>query len=145
MKILFLGDTDSTLSQMAKAMLGRMNPNLHIFSAGVRPGAGIHPFTHKVMLELGLPLSELQTKSIERLQGHEFDFVVTFSNLSWECKTLKLTKTGQVKQINLSEPAEPGRGLTHQLARFRQVRSCLVDFVTNFYFADLGPAYKKRV
>jgi len=145
MNILFLGHTDSTLSQMAKTLLRRLDPRLNVFSAGISPSFGIHPFTHKVMLELGLPLFGQKAETIDRLSGLEFDYVISFSKLPPGGARPKMTATGRFTQFMVPEPAEPAKGQSSQLVRFRVVRKLLSEIVTRLYFGDLRPAWEQRV
>lgn len=78
MKVLFLCTGNSMRSQMAAAFLRRYGgERFTAHSAGLSPST-IHPYTVRVMDELGFDLSEHRAKSVKKyLGGMNFAYVVT--------------------------------------------------------------------
>src|SRR5215471_15922587 len=67
--ILVLGADNSTHSQMAEAFLRKHGGSqFAVYSAGVR-SSEIHPFTRKVMAEVGLSLEDQHAKTVRTFLG----------------------------------------------------------------------------
>lgn len=67
--VLFIGDTNACVSQMAEAIAKSKNyPKLSFASAGVAPGA-VDPRIVKMMAEKGMDLSGYSTKPVEQVQS----------------------------------------------------------------------------
>jgi protein-tyrosine-phosphatase len=79
LRVLFLCTANAARSQMAEAILRQLSKDrAEVFSAGSRPAAEVHPEAKAVLEEkFGIDTSGLFTKSMDRLAGERFDFVVT--------------------------------------------------------------------
>src|SRR5690554_1794963 len=76
LKILFLCTGNSCRSQMAEGWARRLLPDVEAYSAGIR-AHGLNRVAVQVMLEAGIDISGQQSKSLQRLQNIEFDYVIT--------------------------------------------------------------------
>ncbi len=76
--VLFLCTANSARSQMAEAFLRKYTGDKYeAFSAGLEP-KGIHPFTIKVMQELGISLEGHRSKSFSEYMGKvRFAYLIT--------------------------------------------------------------------
>ena len=64
--VLFLCSANIARSQMAEALLRKhAGDQFDIQSAGLRPADEIHPFTHKVLEEIGIDTRPLHPKGVE--------------------------------------------------------------------------------
>jgi arsenate reductase len=61
---------------MAEGLLRSMSDEVEVFSAGNEPTT-VHPFAIRMMEEIGIDISRQKSKSIDRFQGEEFDYVIT--------------------------------------------------------------------
>jgi arsenate reductase len=75
--VLFLCTHNSARSQMAEAFLNQLCGNkFKAESAGSTP-TEINPYVTKVMAEIGVPLTNHRSKSVNEFQGRAFNYVVT--------------------------------------------------------------------
>ncbi|MEM6288775.1 MAG: arsenate reductase ArsC [Bacteroidota bacterium] len=75
--VLFVCTHNSARSQLAEALLWhRLGDRYAAFSAGT-VARGVHPLAVEALAEAGVPADGLASKTIESLDGHAFDIVVT--------------------------------------------------------------------
>ncbi|MDO8869419.1 MAG: arsenate reductase ArsC [Methanobacteriaceae archaeon] len=76
-KVIFICKNNSGRSQLAEALLKNTYSNHYeVYSAGSEP-LEINPLTIEVLREIGIDISQNKSKSLEKFQGHEFDYVVS--------------------------------------------------------------------
>ena len=77
-RILFVCIENSNRSQMAEAF-ARIHggTKIEVFSAGSRPGSGVHPRAVSAMREVGYDLGQHRSKSLTDIPDVEYDFVAT--------------------------------------------------------------------
>ncbi|MDP3033838.1 MAG: arsenate reductase ArsC [Methanobacteriaceae archaeon] len=76
-KVIFICKNNSGRSQMAEALLKNTYSNHYeVYSAGSEP-LKINPLTIEVLSEIGIDISQNKSKSLEKFQGQEFDYVVS--------------------------------------------------------------------
>lgn len=77
-KVLFLCTGNSARSQMAEALLRKYGGDrFEAYSAGLEP-RGIHPYTIKVMKEIGISLAGQRSKHLSEYMGKvHFGYVIT--------------------------------------------------------------------
>ena len=86
--VLFLCQDNALLSQMAEAAAKHLAPpKTRIFSAGVKPGR-IPPTVIKAMNEIGIPIAEQKSKSLDDVPINEIDLVVSFGDAHKQCSNL---------------------------------------------------------
>lgn len=132
LKILFVCVGNSCRSQMAEAWAKNLrSDDIEPYSAGVHPLGYIVPNTIKVMSEVGIDMSDHQSKHIEEFKDTKFDYVVTLcSEADIMCPTFpKGTKVAFA-------PFEDPLALEHEaksegeaLRKYRYVRDKIRDFV----------------
>jgi arsenate reductase len=77
-RVLFVCVENSNRSQVAEAFARRLGgPNVEAWSAGSRPSGTINPKAIRFMDELGMDLRRQSSKSLDAVDGLEFDAVVT--------------------------------------------------------------------
>jgi len=103
-RLLFVCTGNSARSQLAEAIARDMaRGTVEVASAGPKP-AGIHPMTLTVLKELGLPVDNLRSKSIDDVGGR-FDFVITLCDVAREdCPPFQ--RGADVIHWSLSDPAQ---------------------------------------
>ena len=78
MKILFICTHNRCRSILAEAITNHYGKGLvKAASAGSEPEGKVHPLTLEVLKEMGIPTSQLHSKSWDELEGFEPDFVIT--------------------------------------------------------------------
>ena len=131
-KVLFLCTHNSSRSQMAEAFLRKYGgDNFEAYSAGFNPQP-IHPYTVKVMQEIGYDLSKQQPKELWQLiKNQYFGIAITVCKKSEEeCPTIPGTSTRLYWNIN--DPAAFEGTEEEKLAKFREVRDHIREQVKNF-------------
>jgi arsenate reductase len=77
-RVLFVCVENSNRSQVAEAFARRLGgPDVEAWSAGSRPSGTINPKAIRFMDELGMDLRRQSSKSLDAVDGLEFDAVVT--------------------------------------------------------------------
>ena len=80
-QVLFICTGNSARSQMSEGLLRKVAGDMvDVYSAGVKPAAGVHPLAKRMMLENGIDPSGHYTKSVNMYLDKELDVVVTTCN-----------------------------------------------------------------
>jgi len=122
-KVLFLCTGNSARSQMAEAFLRRYaGDRFEVHSAGLEP-KGIHPFTVRVMEEIGYDLSGQRAKDVAEYLGKQhFGYLITVcAHAEAHCPT---TFLGVSQRIHwpIPDPVAFEGSEEETLERFRQAR-----------------------
>jgi arsenate reductase len=136
-RVLFLCTGNSARSQMAEAFLREYGGERNqAFSAGLEPRE-IHPLTHRVMEEIGLPLSGQRSKRVdEYLTKIHFHTLVTVCDQAEKnCPTVW---PGLVTRLHWSfeDPAAFVGSEAERLGKFRQIRDQIQAKVREWLAAE---------
>ena len=129
--VLFLCTGNSARSQMAEGLLRHLRgKEFEVFSAGVAP-KGVHPAAIQVMKEIGIDISQQQSKHVDDLLVQEFDYITTLcDHAAQNCPVF--SGKGQRVHHAFSDPAAV-QGNDHEvLEAFRKVRDELKQFILSF-------------
>ena len=76
-RVLFLCTHNSARSQMAEGLLRKMaGDRFEVFSAGTEQ-TQVRPLAIEAMREIGIDISGHRSKTLDELQGEDFDYVIT--------------------------------------------------------------------
>ena len=127
-RILFLCTGNSARSQMAEALLRQKTGNrVDAFSAGTNP-KGLNPLSVLVMSEMGIDISNQQSKDVALFANQQFDYVITVCDRAKEsCPVFPGTK---MIHWSLPDPLD--------LHSFREVRDDLSARIEAFLKVSLG-------
>src|SRR5208283_2535721 len=131
-KIIIICTHNSARSQMAEAFLKKYAGDyFDVYSAGFDPKP-IHPYTFKVMQEIGYDLSKQQPKELWQLiQKEYFGIAITVCKKSEEeCPTIPGTSTRLY--WNIDDPAALEGTDEEKLAKFREVRDQINEQIKSF-------------
>ncbi len=122
-KVLFLCIGNSARSQMAEAFLKKHGGGGYdAYSAGTEP-KGIHPYTERVMEEVGISLSAQHSKHIKEYMGKmNFAYVMTMCDEAEKSCPAIFPGTGQILHWSFEDPAAFVGSDDEKLAKFREVR-----------------------
>jgi arsenate reductase len=123
-KVLFLCTGNSARSQMAEAFLRAYAGNrFEAFSAGLEP-KGIHPYTQRVMDEIGVSLDGQYSKSVREYLGYvNFGYLITVcDHAEKNCPTTFLGVSHRL-HWSFEDPAAHTGTEEKMLEKFRQVRN----------------------
>ena len=136
-RVLFLCTGNSARSQMAEALLRRYaGDHFEAHSAGLEP-KGIHPYTRRVMDEIGVDLSGHRSKDVTEYLGRtHFGYVITVcDNAEENCPIFPF---GTVRlHWSFEDPARFEGTDEARLAKFREVRD-LIDARIRAWLAEQG-------
>jgi len=77
-RILFLCTGNAARSQMAEGLMRAFHGDVaDVISAGSRPAGWVHPLAISALAEIGIDISEAQSKSADQFLNEPFDVVVT--------------------------------------------------------------------
>src|SRR4030042_4727551 len=122
-KVLFLCTGNSARSQMAEAFLRKYGGDeFEAYSAGLEPKS-IHPYTERVMEEVGINLSGQRSKHIQEYMGkvHFGYLIIVCDEAERNCPTT-FPGVGQRLHWSFEAPAAFVGSDDEKLAKFREVR-----------------------
>ena len=131
LKVLFLCTGNSCRSQMAEAWTRHLKGDLlEPYSAGVQPHA-IDPRAIRVMAEVGIDISQYQSKDVSAFKNIEFDYVITVCDRAHESCPFFPAKT-KVLHVGFDDPpkfAGISKSEEEAMAHYRRVRDEIKRFV----------------
>ena len=130
LKVLFLCTGNSSRSQIAEGLTNALlDGRIEAHSAGIE-AQGVNPFAAQVMAEIGIDISKQHSKTIDKLAGISFDYVITLcDNAKSTCPVFPTA----VKTLHqgFEDPALIKKGSKElKLKTFRRVRDEIKDFIT---------------
>lgn len=133
-KVLFVCIHNSARSQMAEAFLNRIcGGQIEASSAGLEPGK-LNPLVIEAMQEIGIDLSNKQTKSVADFinRGDVFDFVITVCDEA-SAERCPVFPGGATRlHWGVADPSGFQGARDEKLARTRQVRDLIEQAVTRW-------------
>jgi arsenate reductase len=130
-RVLILCTGNSARSQMAEAALRHFGGNsFDVASAGVSPSQ-IRPEAVQVMEEIGIPVINQYSKSVDVFSGERFDYIITVcDNAKESCPVFP----GNATRIHWSfdDPAAVEGTAAEKLEAFRRVRDEVVERIVAF-------------
>ncbi len=122
-KVLFLCAGNSARSQMAEAFLRKYGGDeFEAYSAGTDP-KGIHPYTERVMGEVGISLSGQRSKHVSEYMGKvHFGYLITLCDEAEASCPTTFSGTGQRLPWSFEDPSAFGGVEDEKPAKFREVR-----------------------
>ena len=127
-KVLFICTHNSVRSQMAEGLLKTIYGHRYeVYSAGTKP-SGVNPNAIRAMAEIGIDISDHQSKSVDRLKEKKFDLVVTVCQRAKEaCPFFP----GGAKYLHkdFEDPSEFTGTDEEILTGFRRIRDDMRDWI----------------
>ena len=126
-KVLFICTHNSARSQMAEAFLRIFyGGDFEASSAGTEP-AGINPYAIWVMKELGIDISEQQSRNVREFSNVQFDYVITVCDQTRE--SCPFFPGRRIIHKGFEDPAQFKGTEQEILSTFRKVRDEIKDWV----------------
>jgi arsenate reductase (thioredoxin) len=132
-RVLFLCTGNSARSQMAEAFLREYGDDIfEPYSAGLEP-KGLNPLTIKVMEEIGIDISNQQSKGIETYLGKMlFQYLITVcDDADRNCPTVWPGVSTRI-HWSFEDPARFEGTEAEKLAKFREVRDLIESKITTW-------------
>ena len=119
--ILFICTHNSARSQMAEGLLRHLGgDSFEAFSAGTEATA-VRPLAIKAMAELGIDISQQQSKTLDRYLQEPFDMVITVCDTAAETCPI-FPGAVQSRHWSFEDPSKATGIEVEQLAVYRRVR-----------------------
>ena len=120
-RVLFICTHNSARSQMAEGLLRHLGgERFEVFSAGTE-ATHVRPLAIRAMAELGIDISDQQSKTLDRYSGQPFDDVITVCDAANEaCPIFPGAK--QRRHWSFEDPSKATGSENEQLAVYRRVR-----------------------
>ena len=140
-RVLFLCTGNSARSQMAEGYLRHVaKDRFAALSAGVAP-KGLNPLAVEAMREIGIDISQQQSKDVASLLGTHILYVVTVcDNAKERCPIFP--GTWKFLHWSLQDPAAAAGSHDDRLAVFRRVRDQIIAHIDEQFVR--GEALKHR-
>ena len=136
-RILVLCTGNRCRSQMAQGILQSFDPQLEVYSAGIRPAAEVHPLGIKVMAEIGIDISKHYPKHVDQYLGEAWDYVITSCGGANESCPVFIGKVGKRLHIGFDDP-DAFKGTEEEiLPEFRRVRNEIKQKMQDFYLSEI--------
>jgi arsenate reductase (thioredoxin) len=120
-RILFICTHNSARSQMAEGLLRSLGSDqFEVFSAGTE-ATQVRPLAIKTMAELGIDISQQQSKTLERYLNEPFDEVITVCDTAAEACPL-FPGVAKMQHWSFPDPSKATGSEAEQLAVYRHVR-----------------------
>ncbi len=137
-RVLFLCTHNSARSQMAEGLLrAAAGDRCEALSAGTE-ATSVRPEAIRVMAELGIDISDQESKTLERYLREPIDWLITVCDQAHEaCPTLP----GVANQLHWSveDPSLVAGSEAERLAAFRAARDDLAQRIEAVVAAELAP------
>ena len=131
-RVLILCTGNSCRSQMAEVIWRKLGGDRwQVDSAGSRPAGYVHPNALAALAEIGLPVDNLSSKSLEPFLGQPIDLVVTVcGNADQACPTFP----GAQQRLHwpFPDPADASGSEAEIMETFRNVRDAIQHQVQSF-------------
>ncbi|MBT7716289.1 MAG: arsenate reductase ArsC [Deltaproteobacteria bacterium] len=131
LRLLFLCTGNSCRSQMAEGLCHHLRGDvIESYSAGIIKH-GLNPLAVKVMHEIGIDISEQQSKTIDDLNNREFEYVVTLCDRANETCPFFPAKT-KVTHQGFDDPPKLAAGAGSEeeaLSHYRRVRDEIKSYI----------------
>jgi arsenate reductase (thioredoxin) len=120
-RVLFLCTHNSARSQMAEGLLRQLaGDRFEVFSAGTE-ATHVRPLAIKAMAELGIDISQQQSKTLDRYLNEPFDEVITVCDQAAEACPI-FPGAVHRRHWSLADPSKASGNENEQLAVYRRVR-----------------------
>lgn len=132
LRVLFLCTGNSCRSQMAEGWARALKANaIEAYSAGIEKH-GLNPRAVRAMAEAGVDILRQRSKTVDEVDGVEFDVVVTVCGHANESCPAWLKGKAKVVHVGFDDPPALARGAKTEeeaLAHYRRVRDEIRAFV----------------
>lgn len=120
---------------MAEGLLRHIaGDQFEVFSAGTRP-VGLNPNAVKIMSEIGIDIAGSRSKAVDEFAGQQFDYVFTVcDNAKESCPIFP----GGGRRLHQSFEDPVAAPKESQLAKFREVRDQIANWMTDFVCNNKG-------
>jgi len=130
-KVLVLGTENSVLTPIMSELIKHLTfKKVDVESAGLEPKE-IHPLTVKVLLEMGIDMSDFRPKSVNEFAHTKYDIIITTSSRARDyLEMLIASKTKIHKEFD--DPTKVDGNEIEKQNAFRAVRDEMHEWLNEF-------------
>jgi arsenate reductase len=143
MKILFLSIRNCCRSQIAEAILRKIDKNLEIYSAGTDPAPEINPVAIEVLKETGIVPNKVRPADYNQYREIEFDYLITVGDGTPEELKLPSVKCKRKMHLGFNNPFRNEKDSRQILENCREIRDEIMVELDYFYHRILKPAMEQ--
>ncbi len=130
-KVLVLGTHNAIVSPMMSELIKHITfKKVDVYSAGIKPGK-IHPFTVKVLLEMGIDIADYKTHSVNEYVHTPFDIIITVTPESQNYVDLLMNTRTKIHKV-FEDPTKVEGSEARQINAFRKLRDEMNDWLNEF-------------
>jgi len=107
---------------MARGFLQSFDKNIEVYSAGTEPAAQVNQTAVKVMLEVGVDISQHKPKSVDIYLKDEWNYVITVCDDAKETCPVFIGKVKHRLHMGFEDPSRATGTNEYVLSEFRRVR-----------------------
>ena len=133
MRILVLCTGNSCRSQMVEGLLKSLHPSWDVFSAGTKPTGFVHPMAIMSLREIGIDISNYESKSINLFLDQSWDWVITVcGDANENCPMFYGTVKNRI-HLGFPDPALSDGTDRQKLKVFNTLRDKMVHVLENTF------------
>lgn len=133
MRILVLCTGNSCRSQMVEVLLKSMHPSWDVFSAGTKPTGFVHPMAIMSLREIGIDISDYESKSINLFLDQSWDWVITVcGDANENCPMFYGTVKNRI-HLGFPDPALSDGSDRQKLKVFNTLRDKMIHVLENTF------------
>ncbi len=130
-RVLVLGTENSVLTPMMSELIKHLTfKKVDVDSAGIYPKK-IHRLTVKVLLEMGIGMSEFTTNSINEYTHTKFDIIITTSEIARDSLHILMNSRTKIHR-EFDDPSKVDGNEIQKQKAFRQVRDEMNEWLNEF-------------
>ncbi|RMH61804.1 MAG: hypothetical protein D6677_11040 [Calditrichaeota bacterium] len=130
-KVLILGTHNSIVSPMMSELIKHITfKQVDVYSAGISPKK-IHPFTVKVLLEMGIDVADFKTHSVNEYVHTPFDIIITVTPESQNYVEMLISSRTKIHKV-FDDPTQVEGTEIQQINAFRKLRDEMNDWLNEF-------------
>ncbi len=135
-RVLFICTHNSARSQMAEGLLRHLGgERFEVFSAGTE-ATSVRPLAIRVMAELGIDISQQQSKTLDRYLDEPFDDVITVCDTAAEVCPV-FPGAARRRHLSFEDPSKATGSEAEQLKVYRRVRDEIRSRIEHELLADI--------
>lgn len=118
---------------MAEGILKSFDKKLQVFSAGTKPEKNVNPFAVLVMNEIGIAISNIYPKNVNKFVNENYEYIITVCNNAREICPVFTGEVKFIKHIGFDDPCEVTGTEDEILPEYRRIRDEIFKEFEQFY------------
>ncbi len=130
-KVLVLGTDNSIFTPILSQLIKHLTfKKVDVVGAGIKP-QGIHKYTKKVLLEMGIDMSEFESRSISEFAHTQFDIIITTSKEAKNSLAILMDSKTKIHK-EFDDPTLKSKDEIQMQNAFRSLRDEMNEWLNEF-------------